>query len=148
MADGYYVGGWKHEPVTIASPAVATGFAYRVPGSEAQRVFTVSFVLVTDANVAARIARVEFLNASSDVFAAVASPFTQAASKTTRYTFGVGMQQYGANDAAFIGAPIPDLFLRDGLSLRVAVTAIQAGDQISGISVFVAQRDTDTARAE
>lgn len=148
MGDGYYVDGWKSEPVTIASPAVATGFTYRVPGSEAQRVIALSFVLVSDGNAGSRIARVEFLNSSAAVMAAVASPFTQSASKTTRYTFAVGTQQFGANDAAFIGAALPDLFLRDGLAVRVAVTAIQAGDQISGISAFVAQRDTDTDRAE
>src|SRR5215211_5628685 len=83
---------WTFEPVTIGSPAVATGFTKRVAGSDVWRVLSVSFVLVADGNA-----------------------------------------------AAHIGGPLPDLILMDGLAVRVAVTAIQAGDQLSGISLFVAQ---------
>ena len=130
---------WTFEPVTIGSPAVATGFTKRVAGSDVWRVLSVSFVLVADGNAASRIARVEYLNAAGDVFAAVASPFTVTAGVTSRLTFAVGLQQFGANAAAHIGGPLPDLILMDGLAVRVAVTAIQAGDQLSGISLFVAQ---------
>lgn len=130
---------WTFEPATVGSPAVATGFTRTFPGSEVTRVLSVSFVLVTDANAANRIVRVEYLNASGDVFAAVAAPFLQVASITTRYTFAVGLQTFGAASAAFMGGPLPDFVLMDGLAVRVAIAAVQAGDQLSGASLFVAQ---------
>lgn len=135
----HYDADYAHEPITIGSPAVATGFTHRVTGATRQRIITVSFVLVADANAANRIPRVEYLNAAGDVFAAVAAPFTVTANITSRLTFGIGIVQFGANAAAQIGASLPDLHLNAGLAVRVAVAAIQAGDQISGASLFVDQ---------
>ena len=130
---------YAHEPITIGSPPVATGFTHVVPGSSRQRIVAVSFILVADANAANRIARVEYLNAAGAVFFAVAAPFTVTANITSRLNFGIGVQQFGANAAAQIGGPLPDFNLAAGLAVRVAVTAIQAGDQISGASLFVDQ---------
>jgi hypothetical protein len=134
-----YDADYSHEPITIGSPPVATGFTHTVPGASRQRIVTVSFVLVADANAANRIARVEYLNAAGAVFFAVAAPFTVTANITSRLNFGVGIQQFGANAAAQIGASLPPLELNAGLAVRVAVTAIQVGDQISGASLFVDQ---------
>lgn len=133
-------GEWRYEPVTIGSPAVALGFTYTAPFSETTRVLGASFQLVTDANAANRIARLEYLNAAGAVFFTVASPFTVTANLTSRLNFGVGLQQFGANAAAQIGGPLPDFPLCGGLAVRLAVTAIQAGDQVQGISLYVAQR--------
>jgi hypothetical protein len=134
-----YDADYSHEVVTIGSPAVATGFTHVVPGASRQRIVGVSFVLVADANAANRIARVEYLNAAGAVMFAVAAPFTVTANITSRLNFGIGIQQFGANAAAQIGAGLPAFKLNAGLAIRVAVTAIQAGDQISGASLFVDQ---------
>jgi hypothetical protein len=134
-----YDADYSHEVITVGSPAVATGFSRTVPGASRWRVQSVSFVLVADANAANRIARVEYLDASGAVFAAVAAPFTVTANITSRLTFGIGIVQFGANAAAQIGASLPNLRLNPGLSVRVAVAAIQAGDQISGAALFVDQ---------
>jgi hypothetical protein len=134
-----YDADYSHEVVTIGSPAVATGFTKRVTGASRWRVQSVSFVLVADANAANRIARVEYLDAAGAVFFAVAAPFTVTANITSRLNFGIGIQQFGANAAAQIGAGLPAFKLNAGLAIRVAVTAIQAGDQISGASLFVDQ---------
>jgi hypothetical protein len=130
---------YSHEPITIGAPAVATGFTHVVPGATRQRIVSVSFVLAADANAANRIPRVEFLNAAGAVFFAVAAPFTVTANVTSRLNFGIGIQQFGANAAAQIGAGLPAFKLNAGLAVRVAVAAIQAGDQISGASLFVDQ---------
>jgi hypothetical protein len=131
--------GRTSEPVTIASPAVATGFTHTFPKSEVTRVVSVSFVLVADGNAANRICRVEYLKTEGIVFFAVAAPFTVTAGVTSRLNFGIGVQQFGANAAAQIGAALPDFELQGGCSVRVAVTAVQAGDQISAASLFVDQ---------
>src|SRR6266576_5273340 len=98
-----------------------------------------SFRLVTDGNAASRIVVFSFTDASGTVIFPVASPFTQAAAKTTDYTFAVGIQQFGANDAANIGAGIPALKLYVGLSVAVTITAKQAGDQVSRIRLGLSQ---------
>lgn len=147
MPDGYegssgprHYDDWaQHEPRTIGQPAVATGFTYPVAGAVVQRIVSVSFLLTADANAANRIPRVEYLDGSGAVFAAVAAPFVLTANLAGRFTFGVGLQQFGSNGAAQIGCALPDYLLHDGLAVRVAVTAIQAGDQISGASLFVDQ---------
>jgi hypothetical protein len=110
-----------------------------VPGASRWRVQSLSFVLVADANAANRIPRVEYLDAAGNVFAAVAAPFVLTATLTARFTFAIGILQFGANAAAQIGASLPDLKLNPGLAVRVAVTGIQATDQISGAALFVDQ---------
>lgn len=137
------VGHWQdwrqHVPITVGAPAAGSGFTHAVPGATFQRVRVVSFLLTTDGNAASRLPRVEFLNAAGDVFAAVAAPFTLAASLAARFTFGIGLNQYGANNAAQIGGPLPDVLLESGLAVRVAIASVQAGDQVSGSSLFVDQ---------
>jgi hypothetical protein len=73
------------------------------------------------------------------VFYVAASPFLIVANTTTRFNFAVGQMQFGANSAAQIGAGLPDFILNSGLAVRVAVTGVQAGDQISGVSLFLDQ---------
>lgn len=130
---------WQGEPITVGSPAAGLGFTYTVPGSEVQRVMGVSFVLVNAVAVASRIPRVEYVDGSGTVFFAVAAPFVTTSGKTARFNFGVGLNQFGADDAAQIGAGLPPFTLTAGNSVRVAVTAINASDQISGVHVFVEQ---------
>jgi hypothetical protein len=133
-----YDADYSHEVITIGSPAVATGFTHVVPGASRQR--------------ASRLVRARGRRERREPDRArgvpergrrgvlrVAAPFTVTANITSRLNFGIGIQQFGANAAAQIGAGLPAFKLNAGLAIRVAVTAIQAGDQISGASLFVDQ---------
>jgi hypothetical protein len=134
--------GWEHPGVgllTVPDPAANAGFTQGMPGTEDTMVVACSFRLVTDSNVANRIVVFQFLDSNGTAIFPVAAPFTQAASKTTDYTFAVGIQQFGANDAANIGAGIPPLKLYVGLSVAVTITAKQAGDQVSRIRLGLSQ---------
>src|SRR5215204_1790629 len=91
------------KPVTLPGPAAGQGLTAELPQSEATELLGVAFTLVTAVAVANRIARVELRDSTGVALAAVAAPFLQTASKTTRYTFAAGLQQFGANDAAVIG---------------------------------------------
>jgi hypothetical protein len=104
-----------------------------------QEIVAVSFQLVTDANVADRIAVFQFLDPDGNSFASVAAGFTQAASLTTVYTFAVGIQEFGANDAANIGVPIPQVKLLSGYGVKVTLTAKQATDQVSAVKLILNQ---------
>jgi hypothetical protein len=133
---------WRHPKSAIIgrpNPAVATGFTYACPGTVEQVVQAVTFKLVTDNQAASRIAVLSFLDQDGTAFAAVASGFTQAASTTTVYTFAYGIQEFGANDAANIGVPIPAFKLTVGLSLALTITAKQTGDQVSDVRLAVEQ---------
>jgi hypothetical protein len=134
--------GWQQPSLglkTVPDPAANAGFTSAMEGTEDTIVMACSFRLVTDANVANRIVVFQWLDSNGTAVFPVAAPYTQAASKTTDYTFAVGIQQFGANDAANIGTGIPPLKLYVGLSVAVTITAKQAGDQVSRIRLGLAQ---------
>lgn len=127
---------WEHPRTAIqalANPAAGVGFSIPTPGTVEQELQALTFTVVSDANAASRIVVVKFLDPTGVSFTEVASGFTQAASKTSVYTFAVGIQEFGANDAANIGVPIPALQLDVTLSLSVSITGVQVGDQVSKI---------------
>jgi hypothetical protein len=130
---------YAHEVVIIGAPPVATGFTHNVPGASRQRIVTLSFVLFTDANAANRLPRIDYNDSAGNAFFSVGAPFSTPANSTGRYSFGIGVMQFGANAAAAIGGPLPDVRLSVGLSISVAVVGIQVGDQVDGISLFVDQ---------
>lgn len=125
--------------VPSPAPAVGDGFTYTVPGTMDQEIVAVSFQLVTDDNAADRIAVFSFLDPDGNPYAPVGSAFTQAASLTTVYTFAVGIQQFGADDAANIGVPIPAVKMLSGYGVQVSLDAVQVGDQISGVRLLLNQ---------
>lgn len=125
--------------VTVSTPAAGAGVTFKYSGSEFWRVRAVCFQLVTSNAVANRIGYLDFLDGDGKRLGRFSSGYTQTASLTTVYTFGLGMNVYGANAAASIGAPLPELWLRKGCSLSVGVTAIDAGDQISAVRVTLDQ---------
>jgi hypothetical protein len=132
--EGIAVREWEHPRTAIqalSNPAVSTGFTLSTPGAVEQALQALTFTLATDGNAANRLVVVKFLDPTGVSFAEVASPFTQAASLTSVYTFAAGIQQFGANDAAHIGVPIPSFLLDVSLSLSVTITAKQVGDQVS-----------------
>lgn len=133
---------WLHgsrEPRSFGNPAAGTGLTYKVPGAVEQELLSISFVYAAAAGGGVRTPFIRFLDWQGVAFCDVAAPFTIAATFTSRVTFAVGINQFGANNAASIGAPIPPMRLGDGLSFIVQALAIQAGDTITQASMFLAQ---------
>jgi hypothetical protein len=122
------------------NPAVATGFTINVPASEYWLVRCLTFQLVSDANAASRIVFLDFVDAGANKIGRFSSGFTQTAGLTTQYTFSSDIAAYGANAAASIGAPTPNVWLYPGSKLTVGITAVQVGDQISNINLTVDQQ--------
>jgi len=134
--------GWQQPRSAIqqvANPAVGGGFTEAMPGTFDTEVLACSFRLVTDGNAGSRNVVFQYLDQDAVAMFSVAAPYTQAASKTTDYTFAVDIQQFGANDAAHIGSPIPKLKLYVGLSVSVSITTVQVGDQVSRIRLGLAR---------
>lgn len=111
------------------------GFTFTPSGAVVTELIAVSFRVVTSAGVANRQVFLEFRDSAGFSFATVAAPFQQTATHTTDYSFTCGGLQYGANDAAHIGGPLPCLSMDNTLQLVAGITAIQAADQISRITL-------------
>jgi hypothetical protein len=134
--------------VAIPHPAAGAGFTYSAPGSQRTRIVTVAFQLVTSATVATRTVVVSYKDSDGTVFYSVPAPFTQAASKTTEYSFALGIVNYGVNDGANIGGPLPDVTLDVGESLVVTVTNVDTTDAVTNVRLYAEQYPTSADTVE
>lgn len=131
--DAAYIQSNCGQPVSITSPAAGAGFSYTYSIAEAWQLRSLCFQLVTSSAVASRIVYLDIFEPGGLRIGRFSSGFTQTASLTSIYTFSSDIAAYGANAAASIGAPTPNVWLHPGSKLTVGVTAIDTGDQISTI---------------
>lgn len=137
LAAPFSVGRVIPEIVKPATPGAGLGFTYTVGGKYWERIVSVDFKLVADANAANRIVTLAYQDQDAREFNRTASPFVQVATITTQYAFAIGMMQFGAASAASIGGPLPSLFLRPGHKLVASIAAVQATDQVSLITLYI-----------
>jgi hypothetical protein len=104
-----------------------------------EELLSVSFMLTCSADVNNRLPWIAFFDWAQVPFAVVGAPFTFVANDTTQVTFGVGLNQFGANSAVRVGAPIPALRLGDGLSWQVWADGMTSNDRIYNVRAFVRQ---------
>jgi hypothetical protein len=141
-ANAIAVEGWQRPStalLALANPAAGGGFRHRFDGSVVTVVRSIAFTLVTSATVAARIATVAFAGPTDVPFATFASPYTVAASLTSLFTFAVGVNQAGANNAGAIVLPIPEYRLEVGTSVVVTVGAVDTTDQVGTVWLALEQ---------
>lgn len=127
--------------VTVANPAAGANWTYTIPDGTDFLCKAIRFRLVTDANVAARRARIEFRQSTTIIHQAVCSN-TQAASLT--YDYNIAMD--GAAEvlsATYINRSMPDIRLKDSDTIRVQTDSIQVGDQFSAIVLQGLRRGYD-----
>jgi hypothetical protein len=129
----------SHEAVGLSSPSAGQPLVHVVPGTVEQALLAVSFTFTAAAAVANRVPFIEFFDQSGTAFASIATPFLLVATNVARVTFAVDCNQFGANSAARIGAPIPELRLGDGLAWQVGATAMAGADTITAARAFVRQ---------
>jgi hypothetical protein len=129
------------QPIGLPDPPAGQGFVYKVPGSVMQAPVIVSFHLANAAAAGNRIPAVTYLDGLGVPLGVFAAPFALQTGAAGQFTFGVGMQQFGAVNAAAIGAPLAPAVLKAGMTVTVTVAAMNAADQISGVRVYVQQLD-------
>jgi hypothetical protein len=122
-----------------ANPAAGANFTEEISGSFYTRLITVSVRLVTDLNVANRTLRLEFRDNQDNVFAVCGNPVTYPASSTEDYFFSVFQPRGEWEVSAANLVPLHPLLLPPTFDFRIAVTNIQATDQLSRIR-FVWER--------
>lgn len=146
VADRYWRLHAEHDTASIPGQSGTTPTQYTVPGAVQVDVYSVSFTYTASAAAGTRTVRLEFVDDAGNVFAPVAAAFTIIATNAATFTFGVGVQQYGANSAAYIGAGIPPVRLVDGMGFRVRCANADSGDTITNMILNgVWHRVDDTA---
>jgi hypothetical protein len=125
--------------VSIGSPAAGAGASYTYSIAEYHMLRSLCFQVVTSAAVANRVVYLDLIDGAGNRISRSSAGFNQTASLTTIYTFAAGIAAYGANAAASIGAPIPEVWLHPGAKFTIGVTAIDTGDQVSAINATYAQ---------
>jgi hypothetical protein len=127
----------SHEVVVVGPPAAGPAAVYTVPGAVQVEILAVSFLYTASANAATRTPLIQFLDQTGVAFCEVGAPFTITANTASQVTFGVGIVQFGANNAARMGAGIPRLRLEDGLQMSVTANLINVTDTITNVRLFV-----------
>jgi len=129
----------SHEFVTLSSPAAGAALTVTVPGSVQWEILAVSFTYTADANAADRFPSFSILDQSGVGIGPIRTPYKLVATNAARITFGVGLDQFGADSAAQLGCGIPPARIQDGLRIQVTATGIQATDTITAARLYVRQ---------
>lgn len=118
-------------------PAAGTDFVYRIPGEVYSSIEIVKFTLTTSAAVANRVPGITYQDGDGNDFAQIYSSNTVVASSTITTTLSDSLcsDNYTASGAS--KGCIPHVLLPPGFKIRLDVVGIQAGDQISNVSIFV-----------
>lgn len=125
--------------IYVPSPAAGQFGSHEVPGATAQKVVALGFTFAAGAAAANRQPTVEFSAPDGSVIVAVSLPFNVIANGSTFASFGVGLMQFGANTSAFMGGPLPDVWLSNGMTVSVGAVGIQAADTLTAVRLLVAQ---------
>jgi hypothetical protein len=142
LVSGFAHGRAFPEIISPANPAVATGFTYTVGGNYWERVAALSFVLTSDGNAANRAVLLRVKDGSGATLIGIPTAAVQVATKV--YTYSYWGQQVPATDAVGLvnAQPAPSIFLQPGFTIVVSIGAVQAGDQVSAIRLYMERFDT------
>ena len=124
--------------IPVAQPAAGANTSVQVDGRNYWRVLGARATLTTDANVANRLLSLDFINGRSITYMRNQPPVVIIAS-TTNQAFEWKEQLTGSewNSNTPVHTPVSSIFLPPGTLVQWTVTAIQAGDQLSGLSLTI-----------
>lgn len=123
--------------ITVPTPAAGANFTTTVPGGRAWVVKAINFTLTTDATVANRGPLVR-VSSEGRTVVEVAAEAAVTASSTAVITFGDGLgteSLLGTQTAPFIR----DCLVLPGDTIASAVVAIQLGDTLTAVNLWVAE---------
>jgi hypothetical protein len=130
--------------LTPGNPAPGSTFTYTNTSGQAQTLNSVTWRLVTDATVANRFMSIQIKDASGNVIATALQTGTGTPASTTITWFASA----NTGAATFAGASgnqasgLPSVILQPGYSVTLAVSNMDAGDQISNIIFTFTQNNT------
>jgi hypothetical protein len=109
-----------------------------VPAGQQWIVNALNFSVVTSATVATRTAYITAKGASGHIMMEAFAAYGSAAGQTCVLTFGTGETlQTGTTDFVFLTSQMGTMYLEPGATITINFINLQAGDQISGITLMV-----------
>lgn len=126
-----------YQLIDITAPAAGAAVKRKVPGETWERPISFRYKLVTSAVVKNRFPAVTFLDGDGNSFLHVESNVAVPASTTAFLNFFVdcGGNAFPNGGEGF--AVLPEIMMAPGFALQADVTSIDAGDQISGVRLYV-----------
>jgi hypothetical protein len=125
----------------VPNPPAGQDFTFQPSTSRFTRVKAVRAQFAASAVVASRAPRMVFTNNNGDVLCDLPATVI-VASQTWRITWGEGLVAVTLSPVAYM-ASLPDLWLPDGAKIGSVTSAIDVGDQWSGITVTYLIDDDD-----
>lgn len=133
--------GWMRQ-FAIGDPAAGAEWTNTFTGSIRVKIRSVRFQLVTDATVANRFPRVEFVIGATVLWRSHPHD-AQIASETRDYNFalqGEYVQAVGQNEHQNF---LPDMYLENGMVVRSSTVGLQAGDNYGAPQVIIEHWQTE-----
>lgn len=121
--------------VTGAAGNVAV--TYKPATGYIERLVALSFLFTAVGGATARNPRVSIEDAAGAIFGQSVAAFTVAAGSASQLTFGVGLNDAGANNLGSIVAPLPDVQLAQGFIVVVDVINGLAADTVGTVLLTV-----------
>lgn len=124
--------------IDVASPSAGSNASVIVDGAWNARILAARATLTTDSNAANRVVTLDYLDARGNVRASSGSAAVVVASTTGQvinWLTGVGGGSSAANSPTWCS--LLSIFLYPAMQVRFTVVGIQAGDQLSGLSLWV-----------
>jgi len=131
---------WDHgwpELISVKQPAVGATAARKIPGETYEGVLVARATLVTSAAVANRFPALELLDGDGSVIFRVTDPTAVPAgtTRTVSWVRDIGITQ--TSGAGFDLMPFSSIVFPPGFQLRWNVDAMDVGDQLSAIKLYV-----------
>jgi hypothetical protein len=124
--------------VDVTTPAAGATASYTVAGENAVRLIAARSTLTTDANAANRSHTVDYLDARGITRVRNGAGLVVTAN-TTAQTFEWSsartVAEWAANTPVYV--PLLPAILPPGFTIKFTVTNIQAGDTLTGLSLYV-----------
>lgn len=133
LLDPFAYGRGFFELKPVAQPAAGANASDTIDGRWLSRLISVSFRLVTDANVANRFVSCDIQDGNGGLVIMQGNFTSVVAGKTAVYSYG--RKQDNTQDATglFLTAALDDFFLEPGRVVVLNIHGVQVGDQLSRI---------------
>lgn len=134
---------WWYDWIDPTSPAAGAALSVTVGGEAYMRVLAARLLITTDANAANRLVSLDYINARGVTYVRNAASVVVTANTTAQafeWNYQRTLAEWNTNTPVF--APCLNTWLPPGFTVKFAVDAIQVGDQLSGLHLFVQRYPT------
>lgn len=128
-------------PITVQSPAAGADWSFTLPSGAWWRLIAARFQLATSAVVATRVASLEFQDPDGNPWLTLGPGQSQVASLTESYNYAIGLAGVGVAGLGPNTIPLPNMLWENGWKIVSRTTAIDAGDQLSGVRLYLEEVD-------